>query len=439
MNWRWKMSVPSSLWTLVLAAVIVRLGYVLLYDQFPPFQGDDLGYERAALDLINGRGFVQPGLDRAGQPVTEPLVAFGPVYPLFLAAIYAVFGHSLTAVRVIQALLSAAMVFLVFQAAFMVFGKQVAVIAGGLTTVHPALITCTGMVITETLFAFLLMLSVWITLEAMTRQTWYAWAGAGIAFGLAALLREETLAIVALVVGWIGWSRPGAFVWRRLALLAVALVLTVGAWTARNYLVLHELVPVSANGGKTIWISAAGWSEWHFDDPTYKALTQGLTDLQRDHVLRREGIKKIVADPGHYLRLCLERIPQFWVGSHTTYLTGFTRSFGEYYRQGAVEKVLVKAVLLAANFGLLMLAVWGTWVSLSQDRRRRDLILICLCPVIAIAAVHFFLFATSRYQIPVLPFMFIFSAVGLIQAQKLLCSGESPHLQDGRWPRFGAG
>ena len=44
-------------------------------------------------------------------------ISVGPTYPVFLAAVYSVFGHDVAAVRIVQALLSAVLVLVIWQVA----------------------------------------------------------------------------------------------------------------------------------------------------------------------------------------------------------------------------------------------------------------------------------------------------------------------------------
>ncbi len=387
-------------WGVAGFALVVRLVYVVGYEQYPPFLGDDGGYDTVAFQLANGQGFVQPA-DGPGRIIGfVPLIAYGPVYPAFLALLYFIFGHVLTPVRIAQAILGAATVLLVVRIAVVAFGKWHAALAGTLVTWHPALIVHTGMLITETLFAFMLVLTVWAMLLAARSRMPSTWLGAGAALGLTALLREEALLLFPLFVWTVWWYRPKELTIRNVAVFVLAMTLTVGVWTARNYEVFHDFVLVSANGGKTLWISTMGWDEWNFEDPTYQSLVQGLSDLERDRVLRREGLKNILNDPPHYLRLCFERIGPLWLGSHTRYLMGVSDSFASYIAQGAIGPVAVKAAFLILNTVLLLVACFGVWLSLTQEPEARCMRVVCLLPVISIAIVHFFLFAESRYQVP---------------------------------------
>ena len=405
------------LWQLVILALVLRLGFVLGYEQYPLFLGDDGSYDNVGQNLANGRGFVWQTGDPVNGFVYEPMVGPGPTYPIFLGLTYFLFGHSVTAVRVIQALLGGATVILMFLIAGAVFGEQVARISGFLTAIHPALISYSGMLLTETLFAFLIAVSIWAMILAIKSRTPKAWILVGIISGLMVLLRSEALLIVILgsvLVLWYGEKRHKM---RNLLIFAMFFVLTISVWTVRNYIVFNEIILVSSDSGRVLWISTVGWSEWHFDDERYTSLLlQGLNGREADRVLQREGLKNILGDPVHYLRLCFERIIPFWIGSHTLYIAGFSDSFQAYYARGAHAQLFVKGTILLLNTSLIVLAFGGALASLLNKRDERYLRGICLNPIVAIATVHFFLFATSRYQVPILPFILMFSVVGMVKA-----------------------
>ena len=89
-------------------ALVIRLAYVAT---LPPtnvvtFEADPITYDQIALNILSGKGFsgasfyYPPGSD-------VPTSFWDPLYPYFLAAVYAVFGHSIPAVRVVQALIGA--------------------------------------------------------------------------------------------------------------------------------------------------------------------------------------------------------------------------------------------------------------------------------------------------------------------------------------------
>lgn len=412
MKQRTQSSLPPRLLWVVGLALALRLLFVLAYEQFPPLKADDAGYDSAGWNLALGKGYLDRFITAEGIVTYEPLIAYGPVYPTFLAGTYFLFGHSILAVKIIQALIGTATVWILFIVARTAFEERTALLASVLAMVHPALISYTGMLLVETLFAFLLMLAVWAVMVAVRSRYVYVWVCAGIVLGVTVLLRTESLVMVMFLVCVLAWHLKSATNLRNTMILVMAAGLIVSVWTVRNYLVFDETILVTANGAQ-VWISTTGLSEWPNDDEeSYKSLVQGLSYIERSHVLRREGIRNMLREPIHYLRLCFGRLPDFWVASHTTYLVGFSDSFGTYYDRGALARVIVKGALLFINLCLVGLACWGAWTSVYKGGGQQLFRVFCLCPIIAIAMVHFFIFSASRYQVPVLPFILIFSVVG---------------------------
>ena len=421
-NWQGQIRYCGWLFAVALA---LRLAFVLFYEQVPVWLGDDVIYDSIGQSLADGRGFVLQKVHSDGI-IDEPQVRVGPAYPLFLASLYFPFGHSIPAVRVAQAILGAVTVVLTFRIAWLAFGAPKARLAGLITAVYPALILYTGMVLTEITFAFLLVLCVWLATEAFHRRSASLWTATGFLLGLAILLRTEALVIAPLLVGTLlRFGTNGARA-KSILLLCLTMTLTVGTWTLRNYYHYNELILVSTHGGPTLWISTVGWRDWNFDDPVYQSLiSQGANDREQARILQRQAIKNILDNPGGYLLLCFRRIFDLWLGSHTTYLVGFTNSFKAYYDNGDVGRVAVKAVLFGINTALVGLAILGIPRAFRIGSEKRAFLWLCLHPIIAVTIVHFFLYSGARYHVPVLPFVLIFSAVGLLQAQALIRS---------RWP-----
>lgn len=409
--------VPASVWLLVVVALCLRLAYVLAYPQYPALVGDDDMYDDVAWNLASGVGFSGGvgGLSISGPP--RPEIAIGPVYPAFLAAAYVVGGHSLTAARVAQAGLGAIMVLLCYFLGRDVFDDAVGQLAAALVAFNPPFIIYTGMLLSETAFALIIVLAIWLIIRALRARTPRLWAFAGFAAAAGVLLREETLAIVFVAAAalWVCGAWRGRVA--HLSVFVGVLALTVAAWTVRNYLTFGEFILVSANGGQTLYLSTTGWAEWQkAEDPGYQAIAGGMTYLQASHALSRAALRSIAADPMRYASLCVQRVVPFWVGSHTTYLRGVSESFGAYSGRGAWMRVAFKLAFLALHLGLLVLAAAGIWLAFANRGDRPIELLLLLAPVAGIATVHFFLFSTSRYQVPTMPFLLVFGAVGLRSA-----------------------
>jgi 4-amino-4-deoxy-L-arabinose transferase-like glycosyltransferase len=403
---------PRLLLSIALLALAVRVPYVLLYPQIGSSCEDCRFYDEVARNIASGNGFVGGfASETFAGPVghAAPEVGMGPVYPFFLAAVYRTAGRSAVAVAIVQALAGATTVVLATVIGFW-FGRRVAIISGVLTALCPALIVYTGVMLTETLLA--LMLAVVVCLVgAVQRQPRITRAAmAGLALGVATLLRPECLLLLPLALIAIWWPGGG----RRLAIaLAVAIVAcaTIGVWTIRNYRVFHRPILVTAVGGEALWISTTGWDEWPTNDPELQALVAGLDYVGQNEVLGRVAMENIRRDPWQYAAYCLRRIPAFWITSHTTYVRGLSSTYRTYFDRSAYLRLGVKLTLLAISLASLALAAAGMWIAWLTHRRWAALIV--LMPIVTIAGVHVFLYASPRYQVPILPELLVFAAVSL--------------------------
>ena len=406
--------VPRPVWIATIVACVVRLAFVLAYPQFGACP-DCQVYDRLATNLLAGKGLVggtsdDPMFAHIGDGASAPEVGFGPVYPAFLAAVYATVGHSIPAVRVAQAFLGALIVPLAWLLTMAAFGSAAAIACAWLVALSPPLVMYTGMVLTENLSVALLLASMTLILRAVRRGTAMAFVPAGVALGALILLREEMILLLPAFAGlvwWYGRPRPA---WPGIAAFVIATLVCVGAWTVRNYVLFRQPILISVHGGEQLWISAKGWSEWHFDDPELRRIVDGRSYVERNAAMQRDAIRIIMASPGQFLKYCFRRMPMLWVSSHTTYIRGLTESFRWYSDRGMYTRIAIKAALFALQIALLSLAAWGAIVARPRTVSPLAAWMLAM-PVVAITAVHFVIFATPRYQVPALPFVFAFAAL----------------------------
>ncbi len=396
--------------SIALLALMLRLPYVLLYPQIGNSCQDCGFYDEVAGNVASGRGFVGGfASETFAGPLSydAPEVGMGPVYPVFLAAVYRTLGRSATAVAIVQALAGAATAVLAALIGSW-FSRRVAVISGVLTALCPALIAYTGAMLTETMLALLLVVVVYLVAAVQRRPSVASAAIAGLALGVTTLLRPECVLLVppaVIAAWWPGGSR------RAVAALAVAVVagMTIGVWTVRNYRVFHRPILVTAVGGEALWISTTGWDEWPTNDPELQALVAGLDYLEQNEVLGRVAIENIRRDPWQYAAYCLRRIPAFWITSHSTYIRGLSSTYRTYFDRGAYVRLGSKLMLLAISLASIAMAAAGVWIAWRSGRRWETLIV--LTPGVTIAVVPVFRYASPRYQVPILPLLLVFAAV----------------------------
>jgi 4-amino-4-deoxy-L-arabinose transferase-like glycosyltransferase len=320
-----------------------------------------------------------------------------PLYALTLAPFLAIPG-GVTAARVAQLLLGAAMAPLTRRLARALgLGGSAALAAGVLVALDPMLIFFSVRLMTETLFCFLVLAFFQIWIGAWRGGRLRDAAFAGLVGGLASLARGSFLPFggVLAVVAYLGRKRQP----RWLALTAVcglAWAATIAPWTARNYVRIHRFVPISAQGG---------WS-------LYEGLTVDLDEIARRPVeMGREGVALglsgplavdayfaakakawIKANPGGFVRLCLLKAAKFW------------RPFPYPPHTRAARW----AIGLFAS-ALYLLA----GLALARGSLRDPDYLFLLGWALLLTALHSVFASAFRYRLPLEPFLAVAAAAGL--------------------------
>ena len=245
----------SRQWTLLLSvatiALIVRLVYITQISHAPFFAlriGDAKAYHQWALRIADGDWF---GGDVFYQ---------APLYPYFLATVYALFGDGPTVVRFIQAVIGTGSCVLLAAAGMALFG-DVGAIAGLLLAVYPPAIFLDGVFDKSTLVCFFTAALLYLLSAGHVRFRTFL---AGVALGLLSLTRENALLLAAPLFLWFvlaerpaasadpATARTPAWLGAVAFLGGCALVLLpVGA---RNYAVGGEFLLTTAQFGPNFYI-----------------------------------------------------------------------------------------------------------------------------------------------------------------------------------------
>ncbi len=233
---------------LFVLALLVRVAFVLtLENRYYYF--DTVHYDKAAKALIAGQGF---GEGYEFSQFFRKEYALTPLYPLFLAAIYFIFGPDFLAVRLVESLLGALLCLLVYKIGKRVFNETTGWCAGYLAAVFPHLIFLCGLLYVENLFTLLLALGIWYCLRWYDERRSGHVMLASLMFGLACLGRPVVFAFYPFLALWMLFIARGEW---RTKVFATAwcvgvTVCTLAPWTIRNYLIFGKITPVSAAAEK---------------------------------------------------------------------------------------------------------------------------------------------------------------------------------------------
>jgi hypothetical protein len=242
---------PPDAWIAAGVALVVRAAVVVWAAGRFPASGDGTYYDLLARRLAEGHGYTWLWPDGA---VTN--VAHYPVgYPALMAAAYLVAGFRPAAPMGMNAIFGAAMAFAVHRLVAPSGSRRRALGAALAVGLHPALVPYTAALMTEGVAASLVVIAVALA-RWTPRWRWGGVVAAGIALGVATLVRPQCLAL-APVLGLLSPPSGGIGGRVRAAVVTAALTLAVCApWTARNCRAMGTCALVSVNGGWNLLIGA---------------------------------------------------------------------------------------------------------------------------------------------------------------------------------------
>jgi hypothetical protein len=375
-------------------AALLR-GFAVAFFPLEPLV-DDAQFHRYALSMLAGHGYGAPGA----------LAFFPPGMSLILTAWYFVTSASPLAGKILHLLAGCTLVWQVWALARHVLSERVARLAALLVAIFPTLVFYTATLGYETILALILVLVSRLTVYVGEQpgSSRLALVVIGMLLGIGTLLKPICLVVpVLLALAW--WalgSRLTAAV-SRAAVVAVVMALLVSPWTWRNYRVLGAFVPVSTNGGLTLWVAnnpnATGLAM-----PTADPPPGAVGEVNRDRLRLRAAVAWIISHPRQWLSLALVKITYTW-GTSSSIMSVVSTD-----RLPSSVEALCKAVL---NIGWASLLVW-CWATTATTRAWSWHGLIPATLFIAyIFVLHLFYEAISRHHIPVIPFLLMIGAIAL--------------------------
>jgi Dolichyl-phosphate-mannose-protein mannosyltransferase len=340
-----------------------------------------------------------------------------PGYSAFIAAVFAVSGDSVTAVIVVQLLLSLLTVFLVYLLAAQLFDTSTAAWAGFALAVDPVSVALANYLQSDPLFTLLLVTATLLWLRAL-RSAPPLWdAAAGFVLGMAILVRHIGLylPLVLLPANW--FLQRGRWT-RRLAstsAMVLALALPVGGWIARN--AVSTGVPLLSTGEGTnfLYYRAAGalvedegitltQARSRLRAGLQNRLRPGMNDAEISVEARALGVEVLLDHPLGALRSSLKGVALMFIGPGRAELL---RLVGDptITEVDTAGNILLVGVAALINGAIVLGAAAGGY--LLVRRRRYVELTIILSFVLYIVVISAGPEAYSRFRVPAVPFLAI--------------------------------
>ncbi|MDR1990990.1 MAG: glycosyltransferase family 39 protein, partial [Acidobacteriaceae bacterium] len=373
----------------------------------------------------------------AGDWIGTDVFYQAPLYPYFLGVLYTVFGHSLLAVRLVQAVIGAGSAAVLAYAGRQWFSERVGTIAGAMLALYAPAIFFDGLLQKSVLDLFLFALTLWLAARVYKHpERGREWLALGVTMGALSLTRENALVLIGVVFLWslLGIANQGSRAKRSLA-FAAGLALVLLPVAARNYSVGGGFYLTTSQFGPNLFIGnnpksdgtymslryGRGAPEYERQDATElaeHALGRTLTPSEVSTYWTDRALDFITSQPGQWLRL---------LGQKTLLLLNASEMLDTESQESYAQYSLpLRAIGWIGHFGVLVpLATLG--LILAWPDRRRLALLYAITATYSASVLMFYVFA--RYRLPLVPLFILFGA----HALAAVAAATQQHRRDKTW------
>lgn len=384
--------------------------------------GDAAGYNVLALGILDTRTFSDFGAFRT------------PIYPLFIAFIYFLFGIKPWIVLLLQLFLDTGIAIIVYFIAKEIFeSKPIAFISAFLYSISFPSAYYSTRLLTEVPFTFVFTLAILIFIKGLKKKRLLDFALTGIFIGLATLTRPIAyyFPLVLLIVLTFSDSRAVQKL-RNMVIMIIAFLIVVSVWQIRNLHVYGYYALTQQQGGNLLAINAAvtkadveGISRVEARDKLIGHSLQGVTNLfKKSEICRKIAISYILQHPLVYIKCSFKGTVRMFLGMGragmsellgiTTEPPVITESLS-YSASRIIENFYYELpiILLSIKQTIEYLFVFlGIIIMYFKDKKIFLLLLI-------MATLYFVVLTgplgNSRYRVPIIPFYLIIGAKGIFE------------------------
>ncbi len=380
---------------ILVVAFVLPLVYSFFYQIRPVV--DARAYDTIAVNILAGCGFKEVCTE--SYKFDTAITRAGPGYEFFLAGIYGLFGHHYEIVWVLQALLHALSAGLLYAIARRLLpgdeGLFVGLLAAAWFTLSPDLIEISAMLLTETLYLFLVIATWWlfVFLQSARHQKITALV-LGLVTGLTILTRPPVALFGIIFCGYFLIKKQ----YLVLALFIAGLAAALFPWMYRNLLIYDQVVFTTMIGQYNLWIgnrleSTGGQIAGGINQLIDYTAVHGFYTLPQK--AKQEFLFFLTHYPLIFIKLCFLRFIRYF---------SLIRPMGFWFYQHGVKQ----AVFVACSGVWIALTFIGGYTGLaaSVSKRREGWLVVVLlalsCPLLLLPTV-----VESRYRFQIYPFLVI--------------------------------
>lgn len=368
---------------------------------------DAAWYFNQAISISEGNGYL-----RNGEPT-----AYWPIgYSAILSLAFSVFGATILTGQLLN-LAVACIGFFVFLilARFISSNEQIARLCVLIIAIYPNNIAFTSLIMSETIFTTLLLLGCLVYI----RYNSYGWVIiGGIIFGLATLVKTQTLLIPALLIlfsfVFIKTRRWSLQTILKGMVLYLCLLLTILPWSFRNYMAFDEFVLVSTNSGMSLLagnnpgMRADYKKDFNEDDPLVKSMGHPYgNEIEINNKAKQAAIDWITNNPSEFLALIPHKQFRLWAPDGEA---EWAYQSMPYYENHETAFRTVRILNQIYYFAILVTAFLCLILVLRKKISLNNWVWIGLILALYTSLISIVFSGQSRYHFPVMPFIILYSS-----------------------------
>ncbi len=411
-----------------LLALLPRIAITLVAPHPPSAHWDVAHDVLIARSLAHGHGFAnEPG---------HPTAYRYPLIPLILSLFFRLFGESYMPFLLFQSFLGALIAPIMARIGYKAGGRSIALLTGILVAFNTELISYSRMMLTETIFSFLMCLIALVLIKIINRKKLSFFFLTGILVGLASLCRPVAIGWAVLISAVLLFKKKYRVRTRILVVLALAAgsLITIAPWLIRNQIVMGS-PELTTSSGITFWLF--GHNDADLSDET-TVIPEEFAMVNRE-VDPKEYFTVSLGDPARMIPI-YNMEPRYQAYSYEQSVVDRIACLDEveanrelnamameYIRANPIRSLKHSITNLLATFSytemngkvniiltlivpFLLLGAYRSWKS------SPDTALIVLSCLASMLAVHFLFYFDHRFRVPYQPFLMLTGAAGLLAA-----------------------
>jgi 4-amino-4-deoxy-L-arabinose transferase-like glycosyltransferase len=323
-------------------------------------------------------------------------------FPLFLALIYSVFGHSPTAALIVLGSLGALSAPVLAAATSVVGGRRKGWWAGLVLAFYPGVVFHHVILASEGFASILVTMVVAAALLLLHRPGAPLAAAAGLASGWLGLIRTPLLPVGPLIgLGLLLYGR------RRVGIvLAVVSLVPTLVWAAQTKRGHGHWMVGDWNAGFNLYLGNNPQATGRFRIPEDVYTHPFSDEFERDTFYRKAALRYIQANPLQAGRLILARLAYLMNSEHKDLIYLYSKGW-----LGERSRAEITTILMADFLGWLLLAPFAIWGTIARWRELE--VRLALLAVAGGLVLYLATLGDSRYHVPVVPGVVVLGAWGV--------------------------